>query len=352
MAAWLHIFTIMDGHLDISHVSGVAPPSSPAPRKIPTRSEIAATVATSDPILRNLRITLTYHELTVALADALGRDDVNWCAYAKWASKSAGRFIRGEPFELLPRRALLAQRRLAPWLEDLAAGASAGAAEGNLMVFTELAPLYAELVEILRSTPRPGAERVDDFLARFTPGPVERGGQDMLRRAFAAYFEVAGLPRCKARAERMLLANALVGYHEQTRLQGPIERALGAHRLAPRVGRAVRAASTRWLMAIELPGQTMRLGEDVPALEPDRMFPDELRAIEDTELGALLYRLDRTPNTTAGSAAADWADLGDRMNFIIDLFRSRQRDPRLYESPFSPLQAATIRGGWVPPGPL
>lgn len=351
-AAGLHIFTIMDGTLDISPLSGIAQASSRAHRKIPTQSDIAATVATSDPILRNLRITLTYHELTIALADVLGRDDVSWCAYATWASKSAGRFIRGEPFELLPLRARLAQRRLAPWLEDLAAGARAGAAEGNLMVFAELAPLYAELAEILRRTPRPDAEQVDDFLARFTPGPVERGGQDMLRRAFAVYFEIAGLPRCKARAERMLLANALVGYHEQTRLQGPIERALGARRLAPRVGRAVRAASTRWLMALELPGQTMRLGEDVPALWGDRMFPDELRVIEDTELCALLYRLDRTPNTTAGSAAADWADLADRMNFIIDLFRSRQRDARLYQAPFGPLQAVTIRGGWVPPGPL
>ncbi|MCC6555072.1 MAG: hypothetical protein IT372_19055 [Polyangiaceae bacterium] len=343
---------IMDGYLDIYPVSGAAPAWSRAHRKIPTQSEIAAILATSDPVLRNLRITQTYHELTLALADHLGRDDLNWCAYATWASKSAGRFIRGEPLDVLPRRALSAGGRLAPWLADLAAGVRAGATEGNLMVFAELAPFYAALVELLRATPRPDHARIDALLGRFARGPVERGGQDMLRRAFAAYLEIAALPRCKARAERMLLANALVGYHEQTRLQGPIERALGAPLLAARLGRVVRAASTRWLMALELPGETVRLGEDVHAPGGDPMFPDELRAIDDRELCALLYRLDRTPNTTAGSAAGDWADLGDRMNFIVDLFRSRQRDARLYRAPFSPAQLAAIRAGRVPPGPL
>jgi hypothetical protein len=52
---------------------------------------------------------------------------------------------------------------------------------------------------------------------------------------------------------------------------------------------------------------------------------DTLLTIEDPELGAVLdgyQNWDRTPGTTAGSAARDWTKLSDRMNFIVDLVRS------------------------------
>ena len=46
--------------------------------------------------------------------------------------------------------------------------------------------------------------------------------------------------------------------------------------------------------------------------------------------------LDRTPDSVLGSGARDWTELADRMNFIVDLFRTRQFDEHLFASPFSP----------------
>src|SRR5688572_14850067 len=61
---------------------------------VPTHSEIAEIIAASDPGLRNLRITLCYGELSRALSARIGTGNVNWCTFATWASKTAGRFIR------------------------------------------------------------------------------------------------------------------------------------------------------------------------------------------------------------------------------------------------------------------
>src|SRR5262245_51870030 len=48
------------------------------------------------PVLRNLLITQCYHDLSLELGRVLGSVDVNWCTFAVWASKTAGRFIRNE----------------------------------------------------------------------------------------------------------------------------------------------------------------------------------------------------------------------------------------------------------------
>ena len=71
---------------------------SPLPRlwPVPSQEEIRAIVQLKDPVLRNLHITQTYHVLNVALTDLFGEENVSWCAYANWASKTAGFFIRKE----------------------------------------------------------------------------------------------------------------------------------------------------------------------------------------------------------------------------------------------------------------
>ena len=59
-----------------------------------------------DPAERNLRITQTYHELAVALVEQLGQINATWYAYATWASRTAGVFIRGENIKAANRRYL------------------------------------------------------------------------------------------------------------------------------------------------------------------------------------------------------------------------------------------------------
>ena len=58
------------------------------------------------PVLRNLLITQTYHDLSAGLAQRPGRDNVNWCHFAARASKTAGRFIRRDEVPVLFRRLL------------------------------------------------------------------------------------------------------------------------------------------------------------------------------------------------------------------------------------------------------
>jgi hypothetical protein len=122
--------------------------------------------------------------------------------------------------------------------------------------------------------------------------------------------------------------------------------------LASRIERLWRELSTRALMRHELPDVALRLGEDIPALNAERDFPPPLARVEHPELVALMATLDRTPNDTAGSAARDWGDLGDRMNLIVDLFRTRQQDRLLYDQPFTFMQVEALRQGRVPHGRL
>ena len=64
----------------------MAPVSPPEVRRI---------AAIGSPVLRNLEITYAYSLLAAATAARCG-SDANWCTFATWASRQAGRTIRGE----------------------------------------------------------------------------------------------------------------------------------------------------------------------------------------------------------------------------------------------------------------
>ena len=51
--------------------------------------------AIESPVVRNLEITFCYSRLAAACATRNGQG-ANWCTYATWASRQAGRTIRGE----------------------------------------------------------------------------------------------------------------------------------------------------------------------------------------------------------------------------------------------------------------
>jgi hypothetical protein len=377
----------------------------------PGQEEIDRIIRMTDPVLRNLHITQTYHVLTSALTDLLGEEDVSWCAHATWASKTAGFFIRKEVVpgllrDLLERAdamtrsmGMLQGQLLGMWaapigiqavltrsVQQIADEVARQIGRGNFLVFEELAPLYVAMIEQFSGSERYEQATLDRFLSRLSRGPVSREGQDLLIRAFTHYYEAMFEQEPKARSERIFLANALVGYHEQTRLQGPLLGALHAplrqafldeivefmgvvparrenpfHEmslrgafgpLAARLERLWRELITRALMRLDLPDVVLRLGEDIPALNAERDFPSSLSRLEHPELVALMATLDRTPNDTAGSAARDWGDLSDRMNLIVDLFRTRQQDRVLYDQPFTFMQVEALREDRVPHGRL
>ncbi len=377
----------------------------------PTLAEVETIAKMADPVLRNLHITQTYHVLTVELSEPLGEDNVSWCAHATWASKTAGFFIRKEVVPALVKEFLeradgltrsiqgLQDQFLGPYgtsvgvqlvltrtITEVTNEIARHVAEGNRRVFAELGPLYAVMLDAFRGAEAPGADRLGRILSRLTPGPVEQGGQDLLIRAFTHYHAALTAQDPKARAELIFLANALVGYHEQIRLQEPVAAALNAPlrevfldcvtslagidltpnrdtlmerslrglfgQLATRLERLWRELSTRTLMRMELPHTALRLGEDIPALTAEGDFPPALLRLEHPELVALMKKLDRTPDDTAGSAARDWGSLADRMNLIVDLFRSRQQERLLFDQPFTYLQVDAFRQGRVPHGRL
>ena len=378
----------------------------------PDAAEIARIVGRDDPVRRNLEITLGYYRLSHALRRHLGPENANWCTFGTWASRRAGQTIRGEDLGKLrerlrrrlvgddaldralhhvnaglPRHRLpivIDKRRVAARVLAVVDDVGTYVADGNRIVFGEMAPPFAELLARFGGASRLDADELRSFLARFAPGPIEAEGQDLLRSAFAGYAHALFESDAKAKAELILLANDQIGLHEQTRVQPEIAAALTApiehlgdwltddlrsklplqgrprrlskvELLAPLlavVGPIWREEATDYLTTLPVPGEVLKLGRDVPSLPGQPMFPLPLQQLRNADLVLFLRQHDRTPDTTAGSAATDWSRLADRVHFIMDFFRARQQQPTLYWAPFTVEQCRAILDGRIPAGPL
>ena len=395
----------------------VSTPSLPPGRPV-TPEDVDRVAAIADPVIRNLQITQAYHELSAAAAARLGKV-ANWCTFATWASKQAGRTIRKEDlqrsleaaFRSSPTAAVAASEVSAqairfggsiPVSESLASvwsvvdpaaaldRASAAVARGNLRVFEEIGREFARFDVECGPDATMDADTLVRFVERLEPGEPP-GGQRYLRQAFSRYHRARFEVDPEKRAQLVLLANLEIGFHEQTRLQPEIAEALDAAVVDPRVvrdrvvealfpdagwlvrlrlliarligrrtlldvaidalvveeHRLVRHILTRHLMSIELGTVRLQLGEDLGG-----GFPPSLRQIVLPELRDLLDRIDPTRDSPQESGAVDWADLGDRVHFIAEMFRCFQESPFLFESPFTPAQLERLHAGERPADPL
>ena len=368
-------------------------PAGPAPGSYPTAADTQRIAANPDGAARNLDITQAYGDLSNAMGKVVGSDNANWSTFATWASKQAGVSIRGED---VPKAMSDAIRNVAgfedkvnqvngwlkkigmPQIPDLPgklAQHMAGAmdqvqnaiADGNQRVFKEIAPEFSKYIDTFKGDTKYDQAKVDRYLQHFQPG------QEKLRDAFSNYAKAQFETDPKKKSELMLLGNNLIGMHEQTRLQPDIQKALNApidQVFKPALKKIIRdtmsnagpfgsgkwaydkldkaglidkaispltnAAGTAWrkvatdqLMTLGTPSGTLKLGSDVPA-----GFPPNLRTVTNPDLQKVLGQVDRTPNTTRGSAANDWASFNDRMNFIVDLFRAYGQDKTLFNPPF------------------
>lgn len=180
----------------------------------------------------------------------------------------------------------------------------------------------------------------------------------------------------------MLQANTLAVAHEQNRLQPRISAALDAAisdtlkkviedefvaHLHPGkirdeldhatddvcqvLGEVWDTILTESLMQLETNTETFDLRRNVPPFH-DEMFPPALRDLRGTAAEEAVAKWDRTNGTGRPSGARDWAVLEDRMNFIVNLFRSRQQDASLFHPPFSPAQLDALARDQLPPEPL
>lgn len=380
----------------------------------PTIDEIDRIARIADPVLRNLRITHCYYQLSRAVA-AHACPGANWCTFATWASRQAGQTIRGEDLaraadsligtpeirELIERVARLAaaQLRGTP-IEALTASirqaidpkaafqrASDAVAAGNLKVFDEIGREFARWLASVPAGGRPDATTTDAFIAELREGnPPE--GQRLLRDAFSAYARACALADEDTKAEQLFLANLLIGMHEQTRLQPEITMSLNAAidpaelksrlyalvfpawwlRTRARLGRLLGVWSPLDLAIDQLLAvlqqrirlviteclMTLSLPDAILRLGSDvpGTFPGTLMGVEHPLLQEMLERVDRTPDTTDGSGANDWSKLNERMHFIADFFRTWHMRDALMNPPFAEEQLAEILAGRVPEGRL
>jgi hypothetical protein len=252
---------------------------------------------------------------------------------------------------------------------------SRSVSEGNTIVFVELAYPFSQMIEMFARDWHYDSRKLDNFLSRFRPGPVEEGGQDYLIEAFASYYQARFTHNRKMKAELVLRANFLVGLHEQIRLQPAIVNALTApaevllnqklplFSMIPNgtnywgqlvdFSRAIAAEfATNAFMFINIPTGILSLSNDVRRPFGVKGFPADLKTLADSRLRHLAAQWDSGLDTLAGSAATNWTRLEDRMGFIIDMFRSYQQDVSLYQSPFNPGQSAAIMAGVMPGGRL
>lgn len=132
---------------------------------------------------------------------------------------------------------------------------------------------------------------------------------------------------------------------------------------------------TGQMLVMVLPRETLRLGRDIPPLDPagplyfnhlddlslmpeeelTRLEPEDPALAESirkslAELRRYVLALDRTGPDGAGSGARDWRRFDDRLNWAVCLFRSRQQDPTLFWSPYSDADQARLLDGKLPRG--
>jgi hypothetical protein len=382
----------------------------------PSLAEIDAIGACPHPVLRNLRITQAYHELSTATAGKIGAA-ANWCTFATWASKQAGQSIRGDDLgrkieetfarsdavRLAVARIRDLRRAAGRAVDDHASLAaireacaplltvgrvSDAVARGNKKVFDEIGREFARFLGVM-AKPGTDSRAVEEFCAGLLPGdPPE--GQRLLTEAFRDYYRAMTLTETKARAERMLLAALRIGLHEQTRLQPEIEEALNAplpdpaelrRRLVEALVRGAKgkmnervaksltrshgvleevaghlAERLRPLVRAVVTEELMTLTLDETTLhlgsDLTGSFPAPLATIADRELAEFVSGIDPTRDTLRGSGTGDWAVLPDRMHFIADLFRLYLDTPGLFRPPFTPEQLGMIADGRTPDGRL
>lgn len=378
----------------------------------PSVDDVRRIAGIANPVIRNLEITNCYSRLAAAFAERYG-EGANWCTYATWASRQAGRTIRGEDLaEQLVRKLVVGRLVLHPistlWRRLLRKGlfqretrlgrltgalhtpfdaferASDAVARGNLKVFEEIGLEFARyLHECPPGAPDPVA--FERFLEGLDPGePPE--GQRYLRQAFARYERRRLETDPRVRAQLAVLANLEVGLHEQTRLQAEIREALDApyatkEDLGRRALERVFPSASRWWPVVRRPAaavagvfvagaqraasnlarevitdsfMVMSLPDRVLALGThlDDSYPDDLREPSDADLVELIARYEPVPPDPDDCGARDWSVLEQRMHYIVHLFCAYHLRDELSRPPFTPEQVASFGRGVVPDGEL
>ena len=359
-----------------------------------TQEEVKNTIQLDNFVLRNLQVTNGYYRISQGMRKVIGSRNISWTTFATHASKTAGQALR---HELMPRLVKSTMMRLAGHdntfffynnvltkegqsaenetenaLAEALKKVSLLVSQGNVVVFTELAPPFVDFINLFRKAWIKKQDHLRAFLDNhFVPGPLEAGGQDLLREAFISYYDARFETDSKRKSELILLGNLLIGLHEQTRLQPVIEKAMSVPLSAfmkfqdeakpakkrclsvDKMSRQIitRAATQMWML-ITLPSRELKLSQNIIAPTGVHSFPIDLLDIEHPRCRELAISFDSSLETLSNSAADDWSSLKDRMKFVVNFFRSHQQYKRMFEAPFLEDQGRAIEAGHLPAGPL
>lgn len=381
-------------------VALAVPQAKPTAIPTVTPEDVDRISAMTDGVARNYLITQGYADLSNQTAAILGRENGNWCTFGVWASKQAGVSIRGEDLPKFVTKALQALPGIAsaeakvnahlkamglpqlPSIPDviLQGGEAQKAmtemvAGGNQTVFAEVGREFAVFNQTFAGATHYDQAKVDQFLAHFPPE------QQALKDGFATYCKAQFETDPKAKAQLMLSANTRIVAYEQNRLQQYIAGAMnspdgvfhtliqgavdkvtshlpgplkwlaktelnhfgGVDALTQAVDGVFRHAATEMMMQLSTPNETLHLGDDLPNPPGQSTpFPKDLAEITDPGLLEQYEKLDQSGDSMKGTGVADWSDYGDRMNYIVHLFRSRQQDPSLFDPPFASRPPALV----------
>lgn len=343
----------------------------------------------------------------------------NWCTFATWASKQAGVTIRGEDLQ----RKLLDELTSDPEIKTIlnllllyskqsgatttnsnihivavqkmvaTAQQNAGNAvsRGNKKVFEEIGKEFARFIATCLNDEKYDESSISNFRKDLRQGQPP-SGQDYLAKAFTYYYRAIFENDVKSKHELFLLANILIGYHEQARLQPEIAESMNAGKvdseklklhltdilvrdktakgkvtyffswlsgktnlfknavdnLAFQAESKMRKVITQNLMTLYLPPQNiLELGDDLLL-----QYPAHLNELSNPVLLDFLKQVRPSPGTIDGAGCTDWSNLRQRIHYIANLFRAYQESADLFNSPFSDEQVTLIKRDEIPDGIL
>lgn len=357
----------------------------------PTLHEIEVVILDPDPVRRNYGITRLYYRIGVALGRLLGDEDVNWPLFGARASYTAGFAIRKEDLQLTEVAGGGPWLRIRAWfvgrlirnsvverhVDAILSTVSDAIAAGNLRIFAEIGTVLGRFVTVLGRDRAYDEAHLASFLDTLVDGPVEVGGQDLLKRALTCWYEAAFEEDRDAKAEKLFLGNCLIGLHEQTRVQPEIDEALEAplrltmgyepgrwllnrpalrwlpmrqvlqrvtdgigHAFMRRLAHMLRQGTTRLMMRLRLPHGDLWLGKPVRS-SITTPLSEELATLDLPEVRSFVEPHGRG----RPRGATDWASLPERMRYIVGLFRAVQKDRTLWEAPPEPHGSGVERLG-------
>ncbi len=341
------------------------------------QDEIQAVIGDPEPIRANLRITISHDRLSLALRTVTGADaGANFHTWAVWGSRKAGATIRCDDTARVRRgvQRIATVAGVASSLLALRARGRAGhlgsallttaflsvpkaifdarlrttarhVLAGNRTVLEDIGLPTARFVALFQHAERPDDAKLEQFLATLRPGAAPQQGQELLRRAFTYYYRARWATTPEEKHQLMLAGNYAAILHEHLRLDPYIDAAIPL---------LWRRWTTRKLLSYSIGSEALRVGADLAA-QPDGQFPRSLHQITLADLQEFLHGpvgWDQTPESLHGSAAQDWTELDDRMNYIVDLFRANHLHDAVFAAPFTPEQVAAIDAGGIPNGHL